>query len=185
MGHRFAWIDLQKQSDLSSSVFICGWTYSRRSPRLCGDFDFPIGNQKSQIANEELMLVIPPIKYQKRNVPLKKKQPAAPKALTLVSATYDPTGPRVTLTFDRAVDASGMDVGQVRVFDGATTFRNYVGQGVQTAETPQSVRVSLQELGATGAGNVTLTVLEENGIVAVDDGGTWSGVSDLSLPFEA
>ena len=51
-------------------------------------------------------------------------------------------------------------------------------------ESPQSVRVALQELGATGAGSVTLTVLEENGIVAVDDGGTWEGVSDLSLPFE-
>jgi hypothetical protein len=127
-----------------------------------------------------------PAKYRKRRVPWTRKHDAPlPAALTLVSATFDATGPRVTLTFDRAVDASGMDVGQVRVFDGATTFRNYVGQGAQTAETPQSVRVSLQELGATGAGNVTLTVLEENGIVAVDDGGTWEGVDELALPFTA
>jgi hypothetical protein len=113
------------------------------------------------------------------------QSPPIAQALVLTAATFDATGPNVLMTFDRAVDAAGMDVGQVRLFDGVTTFRNYVGQGVMTQASPESVRVSLMELGATGAGDVTLTVLDENGIVAVDDGGTWEGVNELPLPFEA
>jgi hypothetical protein len=121
-----------------------------------------------------------------RKIPFRRRRTqkqAPPVPLELVAAAYDATGPNVLMTFDRAVDPTGMDVGQVRLFDGETTFRNYVGQGVMTPEGPESVRVSLMELGATGAGNVSLTVLDENGIVAVDDGGTWDGVNDLALPF--
>jgi hypothetical protein len=128
------------------------------------------------------MLIIPPSNYVKSSRRVKRAKGAA--ALALVAAEYDATGPNVLMTFDRAVDAAGMDVGQVRVFDGVTAFRSFVGLGVMTQESPESVRVSLQELGATGAGNVSLTVLAENGIVAVDDGGTWDGVNDLALPFE-
>jgi hypothetical protein len=125
----------------------------------------------------------PPTRYVRRKgKPTARKAPAA---LTLIAATFDAAGPNVLMTFDRAVDAAGMDVGQVRVFDGVTALRNYVGQGVMTQQQPNSVRVSLQELGATGAGNVSLTVLDENGIVAVDDGGTWEGVADLALPYSA
>ena len=51
-------------------------------------------------------------------------------------------------------------------------------------ESSESVRISLQELGATGAGNVSLTVPPDNGIVAENDGGTWEGVNDLALPYE-
>jgi hypothetical protein len=129
------------------------------------------------------MLIIPPSNYVKSSRRVTRKKSAA--ALVLTAATFDATGPNVLMTFDRAVDATGMDVGQVRLFDGETTFRNYVGQGVMTQASPESVRVSLTELGATGAGNVSLTVLDENGIVAVDDGGTWEGVSGLALPYEA
>jgi hypothetical protein len=123
----------------------------------------------------------PPAKYVHRKG--KPKARKAPAALTLISATYDASGPRAILTFDRAVDASGADAGQLRLYDGVTTLRNYVGQNVSDQPTPQSLRIALQELGAAGAGNVSLTVLDENGIVAVDDGGTWDGVTDVVLPF--
>lgn len=36
---------------------------------------------------------------------------------------------------------------------------------------------------ANDAFATAMTVLDENGIVAVDDGGTWEGVNDLALPF--
>jgi hypothetical protein len=36
--------------------------------------------------------------------------------------------------------------------------------------------------GSSGPGT-ELTATSATGIVAVDDGGTWAGVSDLSMPF--
>src|SRR5688500_4445196 len=42
--------------------------------------------------------------------------PPPPVALTLVAASYE-TGASVTLVFDRAVDAAGLDAGQVMVND--------------------------------------------------------------------
>jgi hypothetical protein len=127
------------------------------------------------------MLVIKPIEFKRKP----RKTPPAPRALSMISATYDASGPRVILTFDRAIDLTGIDVGQFRVFDGVTSFRNYYGSGVPTLDDPATIWLSLTELGATGAGSVTLTVLGENGIKAVDDGGKWEGVDELALPFTA
>jgi hypothetical protein len=129
------------------------------------------------------MLIFPPPERHQKRIKPRLKPP--PRALSLVRATYDASGPRVILTFDRAIDVTGIDVGQFRVLDGVTSFRNYYGSGVPTLDDPATMRLSLTELGATGAGSVTLTVLDENGIKAVDDGGTWGGVDELALPFTA
>ena len=126
------------------------------------------------------MLIIPTIPFRRQ-----RKRRKAPAALTLVAASYASDELVLILQFDRAIDIAGIDVGQFQLFDGVFNFRSYVGGGVPSLDDPVTARVPLTELGAAGAGNVSMFAGAENGIVASDDGGTWSGVSDLSLPFGA
>ena len=125
------------------------------------------------------MLVIPKIEFRRKP---KKRQPVA-RALTLTAAAFNADDLYVTLTFDRAIDIAGIDVGQFHVFDGVFNNRSYVGDGTATLQGPAIVRVAVTELGATGAGVITMTAGATNGIVAEDDGGTWAGVENLTLPF--
>jgi hypothetical protein len=129
------------------------------------------------------MLIIPPSNYVKSSRRVTRKKSAA--ALVLTAAAYDVSGPLVLLTFDRDIDIDAIDVGQFQVSDGELTMRRYLGTGAAEILGPQLVRVMLAEQAVITAGNVSMTVLAENGIIAVDDGGTWEGVNDLSLPFEA
>jgi hypothetical protein len=121
-----------------------------------------------------------PIKYKPR-VPA-----PAPllQTLRLVSAVYDDTVPMVFLTFDRPVNALAMVVGAVTVNDG--TFNNgvYGGIGGPGIESPTVISVVLERIGDTPAGPATLSASALSGIVAVDDGGTWAGVSGLGLPYD-
>ena len=125
------------------------------------------------------MLLIRQIPFRRRRERLSK----AVQPLTLVAATYASDDLVLILQFDRAISAAGVDVGQFQLFDGVFNFRSYVGGGVPTLDDPMTLRVELTELGAAGAGNVSMTAGAENGIVASGDGGTWSGVNDLRLPF--
>ena len=130
------------------------------------------------------MLTIPPPKFRKHGRP-RSKRVKAPAALTLVAAAFNADEFYLTLTFDRAIDIAAIDVGQFHVFDGVFNNRSYVGDGTATLQGPAIVRVNVTELGATGAGSVTMSAGAENGIVAEDDGGTWAGVENLTLPFAA
>ena len=109
--------------------------------------------------------------------------PPPPVALTLVSATYDVGIPSVRLTFDRAISLAGFNGTAVVVDDAADSGNQYQGTGGAFLVTPTTVEIFLVDpTPATGTGT-TLTVTAANGIVAVDDGGTWAGAEDLSLPF--
>ncbi len=48
---------------------------------------------------------------------------------------------------------------------------------------PTTIIVSLEETGPAPLPSVTLSATALTRIVAVDDGGTWAGVSGLALPF--
>jgi hypothetical protein len=125
------------------------------------------------------MLVIPPPKRKNIRPPREPKKPAV--ALTLVAATYS-TGAWVRLTFDRAVDISAINVTTVFVNDDDSD-EAYTGSGTATLVTAQQVQIPLAILhGSTGPGT-KLSVSGNSGIVAVDDGGKWAGVSALALPF--
>jgi hypothetical protein len=116
----------------------------------------------------------------RRRVRRKRTRGASATALTLVAATYDP-GTSVTLTFDRAISAAALDASQISVYDAAGTGWYYNGTGAG-AVAGNSVTVTLLENeSAEGPTRVSATAL--TGIVAVDDGGTWAGVTDLELPF--
>ena len=102
-------------------------------------------------------------------------------ALMLVSATYE-VGGLLTLTFDRAVDVAGIVPAAFIVHDGPTGF-SYQGISVYDHSTPQTVTVEMSGIAEYEGPTVLLNAASANGIVAVDDGGTWAGVNDVVLPY--
>jgi hypothetical protein len=116
-----------------------------------------------------------------------RKAPPAPPpaALTLVSATYDEIEGVVLLTFDRAVSIDAFVGGAaIVVRDGEMNLTAYqAAADGASLEAPAQVLIVLTPTGSASGGAVEMTASAANGIVAVDDGGTWAGVTDLSLPF--
>ena len=109
--------------------------------------------------------------------------PAAPPApLTLVFASFDPGLLILRLGFDRAINISGLNPGQLFVNDHDTDTQ-YTGLGPGALIDPSTADIEMQELQAMGFPDTRLVATSGNGIVAVDDGGTWPGVFDLLLPF--
>jgi hypothetical protein len=104
-------------------------------------------------------------------------------ALTLVSATYDLGIPSVRLTFDRAISLAGFNGSAVVVDDAADSGNQYQGTGGAFLVGPASVEIFLVDPAPASGTGTTLTVTAANGIVAMDDGGTWAGVAELALPF--
>ncbi len=129
------------------------------------------------------MLKIPPSLFrEQRGRPLRKRPPPPPPvALTLVAATYE-TGAAVTLTFDRAISIAGFDGSFVTVRDEAEAMLFDATGGAELIG-PAVVRLTLVPVEGDSSVGVTLAASPDTGIVAVDDGGTWGGVSDLQLPF--
>jgi hypothetical protein len=129
-----------------------------------------------------------PFKTARRRVHRKRRSsvmtPAPLQTLVLVSASYDENVPMVFLTFDRPVNALAMAVGAVTVNDGSINSGIYGGVGAPGVESPTVISVVLEYLADAPVGPVTLSATALSGIVAVDDGGTWAGVSELGLPFD-
>jgi hypothetical protein len=127
-----------------------------------------------------------PLIYRRRAGALKprKAPPAPPVALTLVSAAYDQDAGTVTLAFDRAIDAAGFQGAEIALADGVFSGGTFEGAaGAPTLVNPTTISIALEEIGPAPLPSVTLSATALTGIVAVDDGGTWAGVSDLALPF--
>ena len=101
--------------------------------------------------------------------------------LMLVSATYD-VKTSVTLQFDRAIDISALDGSQIKVSDDSVPGE-FIATGTVTLLDPQTVRIRLNNFDSTSGPGVHLNVSADSGIVAVDDGAAWGGVTDLVLPF--
>jgi hypothetical protein len=102
----------------------------------------------------------------------------------LISASYDENVPMLTLTFDRAIDASAFVAAQVVVNDGSFDNGVYGGVGPAIVDSPTTIGVALEFLASTPPAPVTLNATALTGLRAVDDGGTWAGVSDVGLPFD-
>ena len=107
---------------------------------------------------------------------------SGPVALTLVAADWD-SGIWVQLTFNQAIDISGIVGGQITVSDPDATGVKYEAVGPRTLITPQTVRIELLDVSPVGGEGVTLNVGAGNGIVAVAGGSAFAGVSNLTLPF--
>jgi hypothetical protein len=103
-----------------------------------------------------------------------------PERLELVAGAWD-VGP-LTLTFDRAIDIANILPAAFFVHDGGTGF-HYEGLSVIDQPTPASVMLELSAVGEYEGTEVLLTVSGNNGIVAVNDGGAFSGFNDVVLPY--
>jgi hypothetical protein len=104
-------------------------------------------------------------------------------SLVLVSATYDIETESVVLAFDRAVDAAAYDPAQITVQDGIYAGGLFGGSGPASVINPTTIEVSLEQIGSPTVPDVELSATALTGIVAVEDGGTWAGVTNLVLPF--
>ena len=129
-------------------------------------------------------MLIKPIKlYRPRRRPAGRAgqmpAPVVPPTLVAVAIDYENS---VELTFDRAIDVAGVDPAELSV-DDASVGWSYVGAAPVTLVNPTTVRVTLQEAGDSTGPDTRMTVTAGNGIVALGDGGTWTGVSDVVIPF--
>ena len=105
-------------------------------------------------------------------------------ALTLALATYQDLNPsELLLTFDRAIDLADFDGAAIVVNDAAITGMRW--QGTEDVGQPDdtTVRITLTATGPATPGPLTMSAGANNGIVAVDDGGQWAGVTNVGLPF--
>ena len=128
------------------------------------------------------MIIVPLIPFRRRRKAGGAVQ-APPAALTLVSATYDIETESVILSFDRAVDAAAYDPAAITVQDGEFAAGLFVGSGPATVVNPTTIQVFLEQIGSPTVSDVELWATAGTGIVAVDDGGTWAGVTAVVLPF--
>ncbi len=129
------------------------------------------------------MLLFPIARFRKQRGKTHRVPPTPPAALSLVAAVYDENGPSLTLTFDRAIDISALVAGAIVVHDGNIVGERFVGDGPGVLISPAVVRISLGSDGSWPGNETTFTATAGTGIVAVDDGGTWSGVTDVETPF--
>ena len=110
-------------------------------------------------------------------------QPPPAVALTLVEASFDENAPAVRLIFDRAIDIASLDGAQIVVDAGNVTGSRYEATGAASLDGTDAVVIGLVVLGASITFSTLLTAGATTGIVAIDDGGTWAGVTDLGLPY--
>ena len=102
-----------------------------------------------------------------------------------MSASYDENVLELTLEFDRPIAVGGFQGSAVIVRDGTANNTEYEGTAPATLIGPARVLIPLTAVGGAFGPEITLSASALSGIVAVDDGGTWAGVSDLVLPFSA
>jgi len=109
--------------------------------------------------------------------------PLPPAQLVLVSAYYDDMDIRLQLGFDRKIDMSAFDGSGIFVRDGTFHGMMYVATGAWEVLSDTTIKVSLDPVEEFVGEDVELTAGSDSGIVAVDDGGTWLGVSGVVLPL--
>jgi hypothetical protein len=104
--------------------------------------------------------------------------------LMLIQAIYpnEITG-SIDLVFDRAINIDAFDGTQIIVKDGVIAGFVFNATGPAELVDASIVRLFLVGIGDYAEPNMLLSATGLSGIVAVDDGGTWAGVTDLALPF--
>ena len=129
------------------------------------------------------MLIVPPPKFRKsRKLPEQQAVVPAGAPLVLQDAYYNNDG-YLTLRFDRAIDVSGVD-GSAIVVNDMTAGSLFNGTGGASGLGDVMVIFTLVIIGSASEAGIHLNASASSGIVAVDDGGTWAGVSELELPWE-
>ena len=86
------------------------------------------------------------------------------------------------LLFDSEI-GSALQGSQVTLDDGQFTSTTYLANPTPIRDGPTTLRLPPDKNGSSSISDVRLTATALSGIVAADDGGTWAGVSGVSLPF--
>jgi hypothetical protein len=125
-----------------------------------------------------------PLIYRRRAGKPRRVKTAGPVVvpLTLASATYSVLAQTLTLSFDRAIDIDAIDGSAISVEDQPNGLK-WNATGGATLLSATTVRLLLVEIDSATGSQVLMTATSANGIVAVDDGASWAGVSDLALPW--
>src|SRR5262249_49694777 len=105
------------------------------------------------------------------------------RALVLVEVIYSHVDFLLELAFDRAIDISRFDGSQFTITDGVHNHQQYSGETPPDVLDPTRISITLDAVGAYAPTDLKLSATAMTGIKAVDDGGTWAGVTDLNLPF--
>src|SRR4051812_7023468 len=118
------------------------------------------------------MLTIPPAQFRKRRKPPKRTAPPAPPlpANPVIVAVAYQQSTWAEITFDRAVNISGMLLTAVAILDGPNGHRFVpTGPPTQTGG-PATVKMNLLQITTVTGPTVILQVSALNGIVAASDG---------------
>jgi uncharacterized protein (DUF2141 family) len=126
------------------------------------------------------MLVDSPAPYRPRR--RIRNAPTAP-PLTLVSADYNESDATLTLQFDRAINSAGINTAAFTLHDGLYDNTTYHGASSVTVINPTTIQLSLIAVGSYSVAVVTMDATPNSGIVAMNNGGTWPGATNLILPF--
>jgi hypothetical protein len=87
----------------------------------------------------------------------------------------------VRLTFDRAIDIGALNSAVFVVNDNDDVGEKFEGSGGGSLLSGTTVEIVIVPAGGPSGSGITLTASAANGIVAVDDGGAWAGVTDFPL----
>jgi len=99
-----------------------------------------------------------------------------------VAAEYDPDLLTLLLTFNQDVSIAGFSGGAITVLDTDITGLSYHGT-TASQPTSASVLMGLFQFQGSVMDGIFLTATNATHIVAVNGGGTWSGVTMLPLPY--
>ena len=130
-----------------------------------------------------MLLPAPPLYPRKRRPRPKARRIAVVSELALVSASFDPSPPRIILGFNQPVDLNGLDAPTITVNDPADTGLKYYAFNGPNMIDPATFWLELVEDGAAVGEGTTMTANSFNGIAPEGGGAAWAGVADLELPF--
>lgn len=102
--------------------------------------------------------------------------------LILTACDWEP-GATITMTFDRAIDVSGMEGSQIQVVDGSGTGFLYAATGEAEMIDPTTIVIALNVVEASFDPGPRLNASASNGIVASDDEGAWAGIENAPIPL--
>ena len=133
-----------------------------------------------------MLLPATPLFRRRRGGPKKAAStpPTPPQPLMLVSASYESETPALlTLVFDRAINIGAINGAAIIVDDAQQSFLKYNATGGAVLLDPTTLRLTLVSIDDPSGDSIVLSASAASGIVAVDDGGTWEGCTNLLLPF--
>ena len=157
------------------------WHVPHLDFEFVSDFELRISCFFQHSISGDSMIRIPTIRFISHHKRNRRQTPPGPPGLVLQSVLYPAnSGESIHLEFDRDINIGSINVGQILVSDSALN-KIRQGTGSATLIDSQTVQIDLEDAGSYSGDDDLLNASNDTGIVAVDDGGTWAGVSDFPV----